>query len=112
MVKAKKETKTTAKKVTKAKAAAPVETPYQRSCNSSLHRICGQIEGITKMVLDDRSTTDILIQIRAVRASMKTVEFKVLNHYIDTVLAGTITNEKKRDEKVAEIVDMLGKRDY
>ena len=53
------------------------------------------------MVLDNRSTTDILMQIRAVRASMKTVEFKVLNHYIDTALADTIANDKKRDEKVA-----------
>lgn len=39
-----------------------------------LHRISGQIKGIEKMISEKRNDLEIIQQIEAIRASLKTVE--------------------------------------
>ena len=43
-----------------------------------LHRMEGQVRGIARMVAEGRAPTDILTQLKAVRAALKAVEAKVL----------------------------------
>ena len=43
-----------------------------------LNRIAGQVEGIKKMVEDERGNTEVLTQLRAVRAAVKGMEIALL----------------------------------
>ena len=48
-----------------------------------LNRISGQIEGIKKMISDKRETTEVLTQLRAVRAAVKGMETALLTDLLD-----------------------------
>ncbi len=77
-----------------------------------LARIEGQVRGLQKMIEDDRYCVDILVQIKAVTAAMKKVEGELLKDHVDHCLAAAIANDDidARQEKVAELVDLLSKR--
>lgn len=83
--------------------------------NSSLKRLSrieGQVRGLQKMIEDDRYCVDILIQIKAVSAALKRVEGELLKDHVDHCLAAAIASDDvaEREEKVAELVDLLSKR--
>ena len=47
-----------------------------------LHRIAGQINGITKMVEDDAYCNDVLIQLSAVKNSVKSLSSHILENHL------------------------------
>ena len=55
---------------------------------------------------------DILTQVKAVTAALKRVEGELLKDHVDHCLASAIASDdvKAREEKVAELVDLLSKR--
>lgn len=66
----------------------------------------GQIEGITKMVEDDRYCVDISKQILAVQAQLKKANLQILEQHIkhcvkEAVLSGS------EEEKINEIIELL-----
>jgi DNA-binding FrmR family transcriptional regulator len=77
-----------------------------------LSRIEGQVRGLHKMIEDDRYCVDILIQVKAVTAALKKVEGELLKDHVDHCLAAAIASDdvSDREEKVAELVDLLSKR--
>lgn len=77
-----------------------------------LSRIEGQVRGLQKMIEEDRYCVDILIQIKAVNAALKKVEGELLKDHVDHCLAAAIASDdiKEREDKVAELVDLLSKR--
>lgn len=76
-----------------------------------LSRIEGQVRGLQKMIEDDRYCVDILVQVKAVTAALKRVEGELLKDHVDHCLASAIASDdvKAREEKVAELVDLLSK---
>ena len=77
-----------------------------------LSRIEGQVRGLQKMIEDDRYCVDILVQVKAVTAALKRVEGELLKDHVDHCLAAAVASENKaeREEKVAELIDLLSKR--
>lgn len=77
-----------------------------------LSRIEGQVRGLQKMIEDDRYCVDILIQVKAVTAALNRVEGELLKDHVDHCLAAAIASDdlSDREEKVAELVDLLSKR--
>lgn len=77
-----------------------------------LSRIKGQVRGLQKMIEDDRYCVDILIQVKAVTAALKRVEGELLKDHVDHCLAAAVASDDvaEREEKVAELVDLLSKR--
>ncbi len=77
-----------------------------------LSRIEGQVRGLQKMIEEDRYCVDILTQVKAVTAALKRVEGELLKDHVDHCLAAAIASDdvKAREEKVAELVDLLSKR--
>lgn len=78
----------------------------------ALARIAGQIEGVKRMIAERRYCPDILTQISAARAALKSVEAKVFEGHVracvhDVVHAGT---EAERAEKIAEIAKLYKDR--
>jgi len=66
----------------------------------------GQIEGIIKMVEDDRYCVDISKQILAVQARLKKANLQILEQHIkhcvkEAVLSGS------EEEKINEIIELL-----
>ncbi len=77
-----------------------------------LSRIEGQVRGLQNMIEADRYCVDILVQVKAVTAALKKVEGELLKDHVDHCLAAAVASEDviDRQEKVAELVDLLSKR--
>ena len=78
-----------------------------------LNRIAGQVDGIRRMIEEGRYCPDILTQLRAVRAALRSVEASVLETHLqhcvtDAMVSG---NRKKASEKIAELGEILRRFD-
>ena len=84
----------------------------RQSCQKRLSRIEGQVRGLQKMIEDDRYCVDILVQIKAISAALKKVEGELLKDHADHCVASAIASDDTaaRQEKVAELIDLLMKR--
>ena len=74
-----------------------------------LHRIEGQVRGISKMVADGRYCIDILTQLQAVRAALVKVETAILQDHLGKCIEGAITSGDAVDQraKVNELIQLL-----
>ena len=68
----------------------------------------GQIDGIIKMVEEDRYCIDISRQLMATEAVINTANRKVLTEHLKGCVKAAQTDEEK-DEKIEEMVKILGK---
>ena len=66
-----------------------------------LNRINGQINGITKMIENDAYCNDVLIQLSAVKNSVKSLS----SHILETHLYTCVTNDLEKGE--LEAIDEL-----
>ena len=64
------------------------------------------------MIEDDRYCVDILVQVKAVTAALKKVEGELLKDHVDHCITNAMESGdlSDRQEKVAELVDLLSKR--
>ena len=83
------------------------------SVQKRLGRIEGQVRGLSKMVDEDRYCIDIVTQISAVRAALRRVEEEVLRDHVAHCVEHAITSGNKADqrEKIAELMDVIGRSD-
>lgn len=70
-----------------------------------LNRVSGQIEGIKKMISDKRETTEILTQLRAVRAAVKGMETALLTDLLHN--KAKKLSSAKREEQIDELLTLL-----
>lgn len=68
----------------------------------------GQLEGIIKMVEDDRYCVDISKQILAVQAQLKKANLKIIDQHIKHCVKQAFS-EGHGDEKVDEIIQLIDK---
>lgn len=68
----------------------------------------GQLEGIIKMIEDDRYCLDISDQLMATRALLKKANNLILKNHIDNCVRGAIKNND--EEKINEIICALEKQ--
>ncbi len=80
---------------------------------SRLHRVEGQVRGITRMVEEKRYCVDILTQLRAVRAALRKVEQGVLRQHVEHCVAGALadpaTGASQRQETIDELLQVIGR---
>src|SRR4029078_6081038 len=83
------------------------------SCQKRLSRIEGQVRGLSKMVDEDRYCIDIVTQISAVRAALRSAEQTVLKDHVSHCVEHAITSGNKADqrEKIAELMAVIGRSD-
>lgn len=58
-----------------------------------LRKIAGQINGVSKMIDDNRYCKDVLIQIAAIEAALKEVGYIVLKDHMLTCVTSDIKND-------------------
>lgn len=68
----------------------------------------GQLDGILKMVEEDRYCIDISTQLMATEAMLNKVNKEILTAHLKHCVSNAQTQEE-RDQKVDELVNMLGK---
>lgn len=85
-----------------------LQDELSRQIEKKLNRIQGQVNGISKMVLENRNCDDILTQISAVRCALDGVAKDVLfNHIGHCVKEGLESGEY--DKTVENLVGTVGK---
>ncbi len=74
-----------------------------------LNRITGQIEGISKMLEEKRKLNDILVQCKAVRSAVKSIESRLLNLHLEQVLdeVAKLDKRKSREQQLAELKEFF-----
>ncbi len=76
-----------------------------------LNRIDGQINGIRKMIEERRYCPDIMIQVKAVRSALRSLEASLLERHMEHCVADAFA-EKNADAvngKIAELVELFKK---
>lgn len=84
------------------------KAPDTKEESKRLKRVIGQIEGIRKMMDDERKLEDILTQCKAVHSALKSVESRLLQRYLDAAIKNIARAEKKKskEQKIAELMDL------
>ena len=85
---------------------------FERSSISHrLKIISGQVNGLAKMIEDDKYCVDILNQSLAVQKAIKEVDKIILENHLDTCVVDQIKNgkQKKTKEELVKIFSLVGK---
>ncbi|HEY1096618.1 MAG TPA: metal-sensing transcriptional repressor [Alphaproteobacteria bacterium] len=74
-----------------------------------LNRVAGQIEGIKKMIGERRYCPDILAQLRAARAALRTIEASILESHLGACVTDAVKqgNAAEKEAKISEIVNLF-----
>ena len=78
-----------------------------------LKRIEGQVRGLARMVEEDRYCIDVVTQISAARAALRRAEEEILRDHVAHCVEHAIASGDRDDQrqKIAEIMDVLGRAD-
>lgn len=79
------------------------EHPNHEAELPRLNRILGQLEGVKKMIAENRYCPEILIQLKAIRSAIRAVESNILNRHLQACVAQSFDNEEAKAEKIAEL---------
>ncbi|HEX6766769.1 MAG TPA: metal-sensitive transcriptional regulator, partial [Polyangiaceae bacterium] len=62
-------------------------------------RIAGQVEGVARMVDEDRYCVDVLLQIASAQAALGQAAKNVLRSHVETCVADAVTSGKPNEQK-------------
>jgi DNA-binding FrmR family transcriptional regulator len=76
-----------------------------------LRRIEGQVQGIQRMVEEDKSCVDILLQLTAVRGAVGQVEKLLLGQHVESCVAEAVRASSSRDRqrKMEELLEVFSR---
>ena len=74
-----------------------------------INKIAGQMNGIKKMIDDDRYCSDILIQLLAIEKAIKSLEMVILDNHLKTCVVNDIKNNDL--SSLDEITDLIKNMD-
>jgi CsoR family transcriptional regulator, copper-sensing transcriptional repressor len=76
-----------------------------------LRRIEGQVQGIQRMVEEDKYCGDILLQLTAVQGAVEQVQRLLLGRHIESCVADAIRSGSTRDrqKKVDELLEVFSR---
>ncbi len=79
-----------------------------------LSRVAGQVQGIQRMVDDDRYCVDVMLQIVAVQSALSRAGRMVLDSHIHTCFSSAIASgdEGEREAKIGELLDVLDRYNH
>ena len=90
-----------------------MQTDTKNAVLKRLARIEGQVRGLARMVEGDRYCIDVVTQISAVRAALRRAEEVILRDHVAHCVEHAIASGDRDDQrqKIAEIMDVLGRTD-
>jgi len=83
---------------------------YQKEM-SRLNRVVGQVEGVKKMITEQRYCPEILIQLRAIHSAVRAIEANILETHLDSCVTNAFKagNDKERTAKITELKELYRK---
>lgn len=82
--------------------------PHKDPLMKRMNRITGQVNGITKMIHDDRYCVDILIQINAIKSALDGVAMILLEDHIKHCVRNAVKSSGG-NEVIEELTDIIRK---
>lgn len=74
---------------------------------SRLKRIEGQIRGIQGMIIEERSCSDIMVQIAAVKSALNQVSKLLLENHVNSWFNSSLNSEDIPQDMITEIMDLI-----
>lgn len=80
-----------------------------RNTVNRLNRIAGQVQGVVRMIEQDRYCIDVLTQLAAIKSALAKVESEVLKRHAASCVASAIASGDEADqrEKFSELIDLF-----
>ncbi|MCJ7420296.1 metal-sensitive transcriptional regulator [Sphingomicrobium astaxanthinifaciens] len=74
-----------------------------------LARVAGQVNGVARMIEQDRYCMEVLDQLQAIKAALAKVEAQVLRDHAASCVADAIASGDARDQqqKFSELIDLF-----
>lgn len=79
----------------------------KKQLKNRLNRIIGQLNGINKMIEEDRYCDDVLIQLAAVDKSVKSLSAIILEEHMKSCVVQSL--KRDQTEVIDEVVDLFKK---
>src|ERR1700728_217072 len=75
----------------------------------NLNRVSGQVEGIKKMIDERRYCPEILAQLRAIRAAIKSIELRILDTHLSHCVTQACLSQDTQEQrkKIDEIRELI-----
>jgi len=89
-----------------------VKTPYCESKEDLIRRlkkIEGQVKGLQRMIENDKSCVEVLIQVAAIRAAINKVGTIIFEHHSRGCIINAVKNEANQEEAIEELINVLTK---
>ena len=79
---------------------------FKKEILNRISYLCGHLEGVKRMVKDDKYCIDVLRQNQAVIAALKKVNEMILENHLNTCVTEAIKgkSEKERKKKIKELL--------
>lgn len=81
----------------------------KRNLLGRLRRIEGQVRGVQDMLEEERSCSEILQQLTAIRAAVQGASLVLLREYATDCLINAEEDPRQREYLVQDLIDLLGK---
>ncbi len=78
--------------------------------NKRLNRIRGQVDGIQKMIDEHRYCPEIMMQVRAVRAALRSLESSIMERHLRGCVSAAMKAKEPQDAeaKIRELIQLFG----
>jgi CsoR family transcriptional regulator, copper-sensing transcriptional repressor len=88
-----------------------VDTQAKAKILGRLRRIEGQVQGIQRMVEEDKYCVDILLQLAAVQGAVEQVQKLLLGQHLESCVVDAVRsgNARDRQKKMDELLDVLSR---
>jgi DNA-binding FrmR family transcriptional regulator len=88
-----------------------MDTQVKAKTLGRLRRIEGQVQGIQRMVEEDKYCVDILLQLAAVRGAVEQVQKLLLGQHLESCVVDAVRsgNARDRQRKMDELLDVLAR---
>ena len=74
---------------------------------SRLKRIEGQIRGIQGMIIEERSCSDIMVQIAAVKSALNQVNKLTLENHVNSCFYSSVSSEDIPPDIITEVMELI-----
>jgi len=86
-----------------------VRQPHKEALRRRLNRIVGQVQGIARMVEEDRYCVDVLVQLSAVKAALNQVSLQLIEDHTKGCVRQAIRAGDSEEEVIEELMGVLKK---
>ena len=81
--------------------------PCHKNKIPNIRRIKGQLEGIERMINDEKYCIDILNQMKAIKNALTSVEARILETHLKECVKDSLDTSHDNQAKIDEIINVL-----